>query len=73
LNGGVQNQPRVTAYGESSEAGPYSYTGGFNLKISSPGTLKAPAAYVTITGTVTNIWNYTGCTVTINAALALRP
>ncbi len=73
LNGGVQNHPSVDGYGESSEAGPFSFTGGFDLTISSPGTAAAPAASVTITGTVANFFSYTGCTVTIRASLALRP
>jgi hypothetical protein len=73
LNSGTQNQPSVTAYVQSSEADPTSYTAGFDLKISSPGTAKKPAADVTITGTVANFFNDTGCTVTIGAALELRP
>jgi hypothetical protein len=74
LNGGHTVQTSVTAYGESGEAGPYNYTGAFNLTIS-PATLNAttPSAVVTITGTVADLWDYTGCTVTIRAALALRP
>ena len=73
LNSGTQNQPSLTVYGQSGEAGPYNYPAGFNLTISSPGTSTSPAAYVTITGTVTNFFNYTGCTITIGAALELRP
>ena len=73
MNSGTQTQSSLTAYGELGEAGPYSYSGGFSLKISSPGTLKTPAADVIISGTVTNFFNYTGCTITIGAALELRP
>ena len=72
LNGGKQSQTSVNAHGESSKVGPFSYTGGFNLTIS-PATLAASTPNVTITGTVTNFFNYSGCTVTIRAALALRP
>jgi hypothetical protein len=74
LNGGVQNQPSVSGYGASSEAGPFSFTGGFDLTIS-PATLNptTPAAAITITGTVANFFDYTGCTITIRAALPLRP
>lgn len=68
LNSG--NQPSVSAYGESSLVGPYNYTGAFNLTISNPA---GPAPGVTITGTVADIYDYTGCTVTIEASLALRP
>jgi hypothetical protein len=71
LNSG--NQPTLNAYGQSAEAGPFTYTGGVNLKISSPGTTKKPKTSVTITGTVTNFFDTTGCTVTIGAALQLRP
>jgi hypothetical protein len=70
---GTQKQTSVTFNGQSSSAGPYSFTGGFNLKISNPGSMKKPAAYVTISGTLTNLYGVTGCNVTINAALALRP
>jgi hypothetical protein len=73
LNSGTQNQPSLTAYIQSSEADPASYTAGFDLKISSPGTVKKPATDVTITGTVTNFFSYADCTVTIGAALELRP
>jgi hypothetical protein len=74
LNGGVQNHSSVAIYGESSKVGPFSGTGGFNLQISNPGTVAAPAPSVTITGTVNNLWNYSSsCNVTIRAALALRP
>lgn len=73
LNSGTQTQSSLTAYGESGEAGPYNYSAGFSLKISSPGTVKKPAADVIITGTLTNFFNYTGCTITIGAALELRP
>jgi hypothetical protein len=67
LNSGSET---ANAYGESSLVGPYSYTGTLDLTISNPA---GPAAGVTITGTVGNIYNYTGCTVTIEASLALRP
>jgi hypothetical protein len=73
LNSGTQNQPTLTFYGQSAEAGPFSSTGGFDLKISNPGSSKAPKASVTITGTVTNFFATSGCTVTIAAALQLRP
>ena len=72
LNAGKQVQTSVNAYGESSKVGPFSYTGGFNLVIS-PSTLTATTPAVTIKGTVSNFFNNTGCTITIRAALALRP
>ena len=70
LNGGETNLASVNAYGELSLVGPYSFTGGFDLTISDP---TGPAPGVTITGTVSNLWGYAGCTATIEASLALRP
>ena len=72
LNGGVQNQPSVSGYGASSEAGPYSFTGGFDLAIS-PATLTSTTQVVIMKGTFANFFGYTGCTITIRAALPLRP
>jgi hypothetical protein len=77
-------QSSVDINGESSKVGPFCSGGGstcgsgpggsFNLTISNPGTAAAPANWVTITGTVNNLWNYSSsCNVTIRAALALRP
>jgi hypothetical protein len=73
LNSGTQKLTTASFYGESSQVGPYSYTGAFDLKISSPGSATKPKASVTISGTVTNYYGTTGCDVTINAALTLRP
>ena len=72
LNGGHQVQTSVTAYGLSSEAGPFNYRGGFDLTIS-PTTLTATTPGVSITGSVTNFFDYPGCTISIRAFLALHP
>jgi len=72
LNGGLQNFPQVSVHGESSQVGPVNYTGSLDLTIS-PSTLTAKTTSVFITGTVGDVFNFTGCNVTIRAALALRP
>jgi hypothetical protein len=72
LNGGAQNHPSLDGFGESSEAGPFSFTGGFDLTIS-PAPITSTTDFVTITGTVSSFFGFSGCTATIRAALALRP
>jgi hypothetical protein len=72
LLGGYQTFPSVSAHGESSDVGPFNYTGSLNLTIA-PAPLTPSTSNVYITGTVGDIFGYAGCTVTIRAALALRP
>jgi hypothetical protein len=72
LLGGYQTFPSVSAHGESSDVGPFNYTGSLNLTIA-PALLTPSTSNVYITGTVGDIFGYAGCTVTIRAALALRP
>ena len=62
----------VIAHGQSSAVGPFSTSSTFDLEIG-PDPLPAKALWATIAGTVTNMWGFGGCTVTLRAALALRP
>jgi len=62
----------VTVTGLSSKVGPYQYSSTMNLTIS-PNTTTGSTSAVTITGTLTNFFAYTGCNVTFRSALSLRP
>jgi len=70
-SGTTDNEPSVAAFGQSSRVGYFGYTGAFDLTISSTSSGTAPN--VTINGTVADFFGNTGCTVTIEASLALRP
>jgi hypothetical protein len=62
----------VTAVGQSSLVGPFSTISTFNLNIA-PNPLLATTPGVSISGTVTNMWGFDGCTITLRASLTLRP
>jgi len=48
------------------------YTGTYKLKVT-PATITATTKQVTVTGTITNFFNSTGCTATFEASYFLRP
>ncbi len=62
----------VTAVGQSSRVGPFTASSTFDLDIA-PDPLLATTPGVSISGTVTNMWGFDGCTITLRASLTLRP
>ncbi len=62
----------VTAVGQSSRVGPFTTSSTFDLDIA-PNPLLATTPGVSISGTVTNMWGFDGCTITLRASLTLRP